>query len=300
VNDVPDDIVENIMACDVIDDYYYDDSTQFDTENEQDTTDMFIEEVWPIMGFPDNWHAWALFALNDLRYDVVEFFHLTYNLNASWIDCWIDYWDWFNPSSEGIIYSVGFRIAQTKITDPALYAEIVESIERESGRLNLDENISSLVNLLFMYIQQHYERDMAFFLDYHYTRQEVIPSEWSDYVDWEISPDSMHRWDWEIQGIRLMFEHDLTEQGVQHVMFMMLYSADIFIPDCPIVIAAAIGEKARDMLIEGLVERITALRDGGFNIYKEYVEILTDPRRVFDPRTREVYEKVTQLIKHLV
>ena len=179
-----------------------------------------------------------------------------------------------------------------------MYLEIIESIEQEYDRLNLDENISSLVKLLFASIQENHERHIVFLSSRDDRPNIFAQREWMEYVDWEISSYYESRWHIEIYGIRLLFEYGLAEQGVQHVMFLMLYSSG-FLPDCAIVIAAAIGDEARDSLINGLVERIFSLKHGGFDIYMEYIEMLTDPRRVFDPITKEVQNRIIDLMRNL-
>ena len=101
---ISDDISDISISDDIIS--YYADEIEFDIYYEQiDTIDIIDERAWTSMKFPDHWHAWNLFALNDLRNDIVYFFNSTYNLNASWIDEWAWIKNYLN--SENIISSVG-------------------------------------------------------------------------------------------------------------------------------------------------------------------------------------------------
>ena len=196
--------------------YYYASQMQSSEDYLQNIDEeKMTDEVLHGDMFPSHWHAWGYFALYDLRQDVVAFFYATYNLSADWIK----YWDWVNFSSEEILGSMGFRIAQAKMADPALYAEIIESINYKSDKLKMDENIASLVDFLFVDIQREYERLRSLFAGLDHDDYCMLSFVWFDYIDWAsyvFNPYTLMGM--EYLGINLLFKFGFIEQGVQHIM----------------------------------------------------------------------------------
>ena len=60
------------------------------------------------------------------------------------------------------------------------------------------------------------------------------------------------------------------------------------------------NDETRDLFIEGLTTRIIALQQGGFDIYKEYIQMLSDPRRTIDPITKEIQTRILDLLEEVI
>jgi len=245
-------------------------------------------------------YTWHFRAWEELRGDIFHFFQIVVNLDADWIG---------NLTSEPeldieyVIDIMAFQVAMTKVVDPALYAEIMGDIGEVYDALRAYEDMSCLLDRFLAVVQQEYEErveiwsDPDFYVHMHYPLV-FYDLPWTD--DWYGWDDRGGRL-WEvISYIEFMFAEGTKEQGVRHVMFLSRFAMSGSAPDCPIWIMVAVDEETSYAIMHGLAERIAALQDGGFDIYKKYIEILTDHRRVFDPRTREAQENITRLIDELV
>jgi len=284
------------------------------TEQELNTNEELIIEQEYIEDLINPWDVWHLDAWRCFRYNVSDFFDSVANLNSDWI-FWIreDFLDGSmygehiipsviddSTSREMIVSTVAFQTSRVRRIDPALYLEIMSSFDEESERLSSDENISSLVAFFFDRLQTYYESLVSFWSnqDSYERIQSPLLDEprWIDDWDWDSRIGSSNWWEI-IDFIELMFKLDSLEQGVIYIMSLM-YSdgSEGLSPDCAIWIMAAVNDKVQETILEGLVDRIAALRDEGFDIYREYLEMLTDIRRVFDPRTQEAHNRIVQMI----
>jgi len=227
----------------------------------------------------------------EFRNDVVLFFESAANLSADWIT---DHYT-MEMTSEFMIQTVAFQTADAKLADPALYQEIIEEIENVFEILNSDERTAILLEQFYEQANRSYETVIERLTDPNRSRIYFEQTPWVDYFAWE--NDEIY-WQWGIiDGLEHMLELGSTERGVSYVMLLMYYTINEHSSACPIWIMTAVNDEIRDVIMEGVVDRIVVLQDGGFDIYMEYVEMLTDSRRVFDPRTQEVHDRVVQLIE---
>ncbi|MCL1990314.1 MAG: hypothetical protein FWG67_05410 [Defluviitaleaceae bacterium] len=233
------------------------------------------------------------YAWTNFRSDVVYFFESVADLNADWI---VDHpYPEMVVTSHTLITMIASSTANVKIVDPALYQEIIEAIESVSEELHADERMAALLDDFNETYTRIYESTRADIIVEGARRRPFEYKPWVDYFDWEYRPDEM-RW-WIVDSLERDTEIDPVERKVNYVMILMYYMMNNASSTCPIWVMTAVNDETRDMIMKGLVERIVALQNGGFDLYRDYVEMLTDPRRVFDPRTQEVHDRIVQLIE---
>ena len=188
------------------------------------------------------------------------------------------------------------QIAIVRQVDPALYKEIQTLMARKLS-YDLCESIVSTLSLLITLVQHRYDELNIHWEDYLERSEiwEYEPPEWHEYFDWESIPFvSGARYD--ILSANFNFTHGGEELGIIDAMWLMRYGTHGSNIQCFIVLLAYLSDDLHDTAISAMVSRIVALRDGGFDIYRIYFEMLTDSTRAFDPITKEIFERVSQLL----
>ena len=69
------------------------------------------------------------------------------------------------------------------------------------------------------------------------------------------------------------------------------------LPSCPIWRLSAVSNPVRQVAIEAMVNHLRALQYHGHDVYRQTVAVLTDPTRVFDPRTQETVALIQRRIE---
>ena len=227
------------------------------------------------------------------HHDELELWNLFRNDLTTWVDA---------ATAASLIHSEErrhqtpfFKIATSKRVDPILYNEIQASIAHTIA-LDSNENTEVALNFVSSSVQYMYELLTRSWDDYIEGSDiwEYEPPEWQDYFDWDSIPMTSGAQN-DIFRAAFFFGHGGEELGVLYAMHLMRFGTHGWNIQCFIVLLAYIDDDVHDVAISAMVNRIIDLRDGDFEVYHIYLEMLTDVRRAFDVRTREIFNKIGQM-----
>lgn len=135
-------------------------------------------------------------------------------------------------------------------------------------------------------------------IEFQYIRNILHPDEnWIDDFDWlSIRGGGM---------LSSVFEFLELRAGFSISCLWVLFFSDLFneftisspIPTCPLWQLSAISNPARSIMITHITLHLLDLRDGGFIIYQNIIDILTDTTRIFDTRTKETFTMISLLFE---
>ena len=201
------------------------------------------------------------------------------------------------------LYELANDIVMSRRLDPKLYAEITQSISH-AFTLDLNESSLEILARLVDRVESVYASVLVWWEDYLYRNPHLTYYGHDPSQDF---PDN-HVWDWTNRNlptgaaltlgmIEVSFTHEGIELGVLTAMRSILYSTHGLDIQCFTALMAYVDDSIHAIAIPAMVNRIMELRDGGFEIYRTYLRILTNPNSVVDVRTGDIFNKINQLIQ---
>ena len=190
------------------------------------------------------------------------------------------------------------NIFRVKIIDPSLYVEIENNLNHMLIEFYDNEIVTHFIQSLFEQVNNNYYHHINYWSDSeNYARMPILHYynlPFKEFYDWE-SIGSFH-WRAHIALIEHLFTNGFEELALIHIMDLMFHAVSPFAPDCAIWMFAALYDDISDALIQKLIDRIEVMKNDGFEIYKSYIEMLIDPKRVFDPVTQNIHHVIRNVI----
>jgi len=183
------------------------------------------------------------------------------------------------------VHLIAINLAYAKFVDPALFVEYSYLLRNIAEY----QKISYMYNILLFGIEETIDS----FITYFNYRGESEYHSWMDDVNWGkrgITVGGIVTST--IETIQFNFNTDGSDLSFVFLLKMILTDSS-FNPLCLIV---TIDESIQNDIISAIVNRILENKHNGFEIYRKYLEILTDSRYVFDVRTKEIFEQINILI----
>jgi len=250
---------------------------------------------------------------NEMQYMLVRHGLLTCNIAA---------WTWFRQEPGTFFDTVGAmpadrqstildriaaNIGVAKLVDPVLYFDIVRAMD------GLEMSAPMLAQAQIMY-----DGTRAWWEEYSSRHDDSVGTPhfpnvgtphfpnvgsptWFDDIDWHCPS---HHYSHAFISANLYrhayhvletFEQN-HELGLLIMMFAMHYGVSGINNTCPIIFLAVAAEDTRPTVLYLLVERLAALQAGGFEIYRTYADMLTDPRRAMDPITQALVADAREML----
>jgi hypothetical protein len=192
-----------------------------------------------------------------------------------------------------VLDSIATNIGTAKLVDPALYLDMVRAMD------GLEMKMPMLTQAQIMY-----DSTRAWWEAYS-SRYDagvgVGTPVWFDTIDWHcpshhyshaVISANVYRHAYHVLET---FEQN-HELGLLAMMFAMRYGVSGINNTCPVIFLAVAAEDTRPIVLYLLVERLVALQAGGFEIYRFYADMLTDPRRVMDPVTQALVADARKML----
>jgi len=205
------------------------------------------------------------------------------------------------------IQSITTQIALARDTDHPFFYERWMGLIMDAKNLTLSENAAQILTRLYEETTQptnllwFTQRDdiQAYEHDMHKRTREWVQPLGDAWVD--------DHWDfWLVGGVieftrnhlEFRFRYYIAEPRILLFPFWRWLDTEnvYWIPDCPIWVISLLREPLRDQVIDDLLGHLVYLRDGGYGVYVDILNMLTDESRVFDATTQDTFDRVNRMI----
>ena len=193
--------------------------------------------------------------------------------------------------TEHIVSIISRNLANAMLLDPVLHNEIIASASYSKGLLSCEDSAFILCRILSK-AEDEYNFILMWWQEYKSTTEAPEPV-WTESFDWAngILPTQALM---AIDSTEVNFRNQGLELGVLDIMRWMRFGVSGADITCFVTLMAYVNCDVRDIAIQAMIDRIVLLRDEGLEVYRIYLDMITDSSRIFDPLTEAIFAAIKQ------
>jgi len=230
-------------------------------------------------------------VIHAFTHNATAYFEALYFIGAESLSGWIA----LNILSDYIVRA-------REANHPILYPKWMNLLQYVA-LTNTNKYIEQILEILHSNIESEWKRRLSFSttpnVDAENSRNWFRPDVWTPDFDWVSIRRAGGIAGTIIEGIYLRLAYSLGAVRVLHFPFW-IWDETHFSPSCPIWTIATVNYTVQNIAIFELVSHVVELRNDNFDEHQVILSMLTDSSSIFDPKTRDVFERVNyQIVKLL-